>query len=252
MSTDAACPSRADDHRLASRTIAVADIGAGLRDAMFALFAQYYDGVSRERFDRDLDGKDRALLLEQGRELIGFTTLRCFDFTWRGESVSVVFSGDTIVARQHWGEQELARAWLRQIGRIARACGGKRLFWFLIVKGHRTYRYLPAFARGFVPAASGEAPAGLRDLRDALGEELFGPAFDAPSGLVRFAASHGHLASQWAEPSERERTLRDVAFFLAANPGYARGDELACLCELARDNMRPRARRWFDEGYHGG
>ena len=39
-----------------------------------------------------------------------------------------------------------------------------------------------------------------------------------------------------------------MAFFLRSNPGYLRGEELVCLTELASDNLRPLARRVFEQG----
>jgi hypothetical protein len=38
---------------------------------------------------------------------------------------------------------------------------------------------------------------------------------------------------------------QDVRFFLARNPGYLRGNELVCVCELAVDNLKPLAARFF-------
>jgi len=34
-----------------------------------------------------------------------------------------------------------------------------------------------------------------------------------------------------------------VAFFVRRNPGHARGDELACLCELNESNLTRAGRR---------
>jgi hypothetical protein len=91
----------------------------------------------------------------------------------------------------------------------------------------------------------------LLPIRDALASEMFGNAFDPVSGIIHFPEPRGNLLPDWAAPSERERRLPDVAYFLQANPGYAEGDELACLCEITRANMRPLTRRWFDQGFHG-
>jgi hypothetical protein len=63
--------------------------------------------------------------------------------------------------------------------------------------------------------------------------------------LIRFREPHGHLAAEWAQISEREASREDVQFFLSRNPGYAQGEELACLCELGPANLRPLARRIF-------
>lgn len=232
---------------LTARRIPVSAIDATTRAAMFALFARYYADVTAERFASDLVAKQFALVVEHGGTLAGFTTARVFDFEHGGETSRIVFSGDTIVAREHWGQQALARAWLGEMGRIARAADGLPLYWFLIAKGHRTWRYLPAFARAFVPSPEG-TNTGLLGLRDALATAMFGKAFDRASGVIRFADPQGRLTAEWAEPNARERARPDVGFFLQANPGHARGDELACLASLARDNMRPLARRWFDRG----
>jgi len=236
---------------LTARRIAVTEIDAPTRAAMFALFARYYADVSEKRFAADLEAKQFALLLEDTGRIAGFTTARVFDFAHGGETCRIVFSGDTIVAREHWGQQTLARAWLGEMGRIARMAGDRPLYWFLIAKGHRTWRYLPAFARSFAPSPGGEDDPGLLALRDALAAAMFGPAFDPASGVIRFAEPQGRLSGPWAEPTARERRRDDVRFFLSANPGYGNGDELACLTAITPENMRPLARRWFDAGGDG-
>jgi hypothetical protein len=70
-------------------------------------------------------------------------------FEAEGAPIMALFSGDTIISHHHWGEQELAHAWCYFAGQIKRQCPELPLYWFLIVKGHRTYRYLPAFTRRF-------------------------------------------------------------------------------------------------------
>ena len=244
---------RARSEELWARRIAASAIDDGLRDAMYALMQRYYGNVSRAQFAQDLAGKTAALLLQDRDGLVGFTTLARYEFLHDGAPLQVVFSGDTIVERDYWGEQELARSWLGEIGRIAATCPALPLYWFLIAKGHRTYRYLSAFAEEFVPRRAGAADtAELVRLRDALALQKFGDSFDPQTGVVRFPEARGNLLSEWAEPSAREAALPDVAYFLKANPGYRAGDELACLCALSPANMRPLARRWFDAGRTDG
>ena len=232
---------------LSATRIPQSAIGDALRTEMFRLMQRYYANVCAARFAEDLAAKTCALVLRDRHGLAGFTTLRVFDFEHGGRTRRIVFSGDTIVDHRHWGEQELARCWLGEIGRITRAGPDVPLYWFLIVKGHRTYRYLPAFARDYVPRAEQRGgDAALVAMRNALAAHLYPGAFDAQTGLIRFAEARGNLQADWSEPSAREAALPDVAYFLSANPGYRSGDELACLCSLARGNMRPRAQRWFD------
>jgi len=226
---------------------------AGLSDRtrvqMFDLFARHYRDVSRQGFEADLAEKDLVILLHEGKVPVGFTTLAFSTMTFGAREIAIVFSGDTIVDPAYWGEQILAPAWLEQVGRFAGRQGSREVYWFLIVKGHRTYRYLPAFALDYVPRAGGGDTETLLALRNAIAASRFGESFDPATGIIRFPDPRGRLAEALAEPTPRERANPHVGFFMAANPGFRQGDELACLCALAPDNMRPRARRWFADGF---
>jgi hypothetical protein len=216
---------------------------------MHALYSTYYMQSNLTRFESDLDEKDQVLLIWNDGVLAGFTTLCQYQFHFEGRDLEIIFSGDTIMDRQFWGSQELAFAWLREIGRAARASCGRPLYWFLIVKGHRTYRYMPAFGINFVPRWTKDAQdVDLLRLRDALAQDRFGSWYQPATGIVRFPDQRDRLAWPWAAPTEREKNRADVSFFLNTNPGYVDGDELVCLCPLTPDNMRPLTRRVFDQG----
>jgi hypothetical protein len=236
-------------------TAAVMDAGRldyAVRDAMFALFSRYYAGTSKTQFEKDLSEKDSVILL-RGADgaLCGFSTLATFPFRHDGRDLRIVFSGDTIIERAHWGSQSFAYAWIRHIGKLAREDPDAPLYWLLIVKGHRTFRYLPAFGLRFVPDWRGGQDSRLMNLRDAVARARFGSAYDAETGLVRHQPSQGRLSPEYAAIPARERSRADVSYFLERNPGYADGDELVCLCELGPDNMRPLTRRLFEQGLHG-
>lgn len=225
------------------------ELSACDRHSMWELFSSYYENVERQLFEADLAGKDRAFLLKAADEIVGFSTASVSDFPIGDQSARVVFSGDTIVDKPYWGELQLAKAWLAEMGRMSREEPASKFYWFLIVKGHRTYRYLPAFAHKYVPqTGSAEVDFELLALRDALAKDRFGDCFDTGTGVIRFSRSRGNLMPDWAEPSAREMNLQEVQFFLHANPGFREGDELACLCSLAPENMKPLARRWYDAG----
>jgi hypothetical protein len=220
------------------------------RADMFALLSRYYDGVSRQLFDSDLDAKDSVVVLrEDNGRLCGFSTLVSFPFQHDGHSLKIVYSGDTIIEREHWGSHALAFAWIRHMGKLARQASGMPLYWLLTVKGHRTYRYLPAFGLRFAPDWRAPQNPSLIRLRNTVAAERFGAAFDPETGIVSHAQTRGHLAIPYAGATERERRRADVQFFLKSNPGYRSGDELVCLCELAPDNMRPLTRRLFENEF---
>ena len=127
----------------------------------------------------------------------------------------------------------------------ARATPSLPLYWLLIVKGHRTYRYLSTFARHYVPHHRQQPTADEIELMRALAAEKFGDSFDAETGIVRFGPQSGHLTDELADVPDRHRRLPAVSYFLERNPGYRDGDELVCLCLLAEDNLKPFAQRIF-------
>jgi len=218
-------------------------------DDMFRLYERYYEASSETRFRGDLRGKDHVILLSDRQgQLRGFSTLAVDTAVFDERPVRSIFSGDTIIEHACWGEQTLAFAWTRLAGRIKAAEPAVPLYWFLIVKGFRTYRYLPAFARKFYPNWSEATPPAEKRLLDFLARRRFKDAYDPISGVIRFPVSRGHLRGTWALVPEEARQRPEVQFFLERNPGYVRGEELACLTELDADNLRPLARRVFTQG----
>jgi hypothetical protein len=236
----------ANSNALTSKIVPVSALCSSEREEMWNLYRRFYSGTQRELFERDLAQKDSLLLLhDTDARIQGFSTLAVGTTQFDGRPVRFVFSGDTIIDREHWGSQALAFTWLRYVGELKRERPDLPLYWFLIVKGHRTFRYLPAFAREFYPHWERDTPAHISGLMNQLARERFGAAFDAANGVIRYPESHGHLAEPFAEANEREAERDDVSFFLRRNAGYRQGDELVCLCELTADNLRPLARRLF-------
>jgi hypothetical protein len=214
------------------------------RRAMVSLYLAHYQGTSETLFFNDLKDKTEVLLVRCGTVLVGFTTLQVYEVEWERKRIRVVYSGDTVVNRAHWGQQALAFAWIARMGELKHEKPDVPIYWFLIVKGHRTFRYLPTFSRSFYPHWSLDR-SDLKALVDALACEKFGDDYNPTSGVVEFAESKGHLKDDIALPTERERTKESVKFFLQRNPNYLRGHELVCLCELSEENLKPQAKRLF-------
>ena len=214
---------------------------------MSVLYLENYAGSSDALFRADLMDKDHALLVFSGDALVGFTTIKRYEVEWQGKNTGIVFSGDTIVDPRHWGQRELAFAWLEYVGGIKAAAPETPLYWFLLVKGHRTYRYLSVFSRHFHPCwqVQNSHADDLKPLADFLASARYGADYNPQTGVVEFAESCGHLRPAIARPDSDELERPDVRFFLARNPGYLRGHELVCVCELAVANLKPLAARFF-------
>jgi hypothetical protein len=226
-----------------------AELQAAEIGRMYGLYAAYYDATSPERFQSDLAGKDFVIELREGEALRGFSTLALMEFGGRAAR-RAIFSGDTIVDHRYWGEQALAQAFCRLAGRLKAAAPRTPLHWFLISKGHRTYRYLSVFARRFYPSPHEPTPAPVQAWLDELAERRFGAAYLRSHGVVRFETSHGHLKPEWAAVRDAVRSRPEVRFFLERNPRHFAGEELCCIAELDTANLRSFARQAFIEGLH--
>ncbi len=213
------------------------------RTTMHELMAAHYEAVPRERFDADLARKDEVLMLhDECGGLRGFTTI-AWNPAGEFEEGDILSSGDTIIDRACWGTQELVRAFCRRAGEW-KATSSRRLFWFLISKGHRTYMYLPLFARRFHPHPENPEPEWAA-LASCVAAELFGDCWKPELGVIRFPASQGHLRQELATDRGNNPWVR---FFNERNPGHMRGEELVCLTEMNEQNLRRVALAAFREG----
>jgi hypothetical protein len=215
---------------------------------MYALYEAYYEATSPQIFAADLAGKSHVFELRDAGRLCGFSTLEVIELELEGAAHRALFSGDTIIRHEYWGEQTLAAAFCELAGRLKGARPEVPLYWLLISKGYRTYRYLNLFSRDYYPSCRAPTPPAAQRRLDALARHKFGAAYDARLGLVRFPCSRGQLRTPWAQIRDNLRERPEVRFFLERNPRFAQGEELVCLAELSVANLRGHARRAFQCG----
>ena len=227
--------------RLSGRVVIRSALAPGNREAMFDLLRLHFAGVERETFEADLGEKNFAILLEdESGALRGFSTLLVYTSHAR-QDITVVYSGDTIVERGWWGSPALPLTWLRAVRSITPQYGGREVWWLLLTSGFRTYRFLPVFFRRFSPRDD-EGSSGDRELLEILASERFGDRYDSRTGIVRLARPQT-LVPELLEVPEGRIADPDIAFFLGRNPGFVRGDELACLAHIDEANLTAAARR---------
>jgi len=213
---------------------------------MFELYQSYYEATCPQRFRQDLQQKHYVIeLRDRDSVLRGFTTLALIDFRFEGQQRRAIYSGDTVIHDAYWGSQALPLAWADLAGRIKAEAPSVPLYWLLIVKGHRTYRYLTLFAQDYYPNRRQSTPPSVQRLMDYLARLQFGDAYQREAGIVRYPSSHGHLKKNWAVTADHLLQKPNVRFFLQQNPGFDRGDELVCLTELCVGNLRSHVLRAF-------
>ena len=215
---------------------------AGDRAAMFELLSSHFEGVTRRRFDIDLDEKNWVVLVtDDDGGLRGFTTMLRYRSTAPGSPVEVLVSGDTIVDPSARLNNELARSVLAAVLNLG-GWGRVPIHWLLICSGFRTYRFLPVYLEEFYPRFDRPTPPEVLDLIRDLANERWGESFNPQGGVVTL--DHPQVLKHPADHAGYDRRLnRHVEFFLDANPGWMNGDELVCLAAIAPENLTKSGRR---------
>ena len=219
------------DRNLRSTTVAVARLDAATRDAMWQLFECYYVQVTRQQFDHDLAEKSHVVLLrDRGScQLRGFSTLQLLQRRVQGRPVVVIFSGDTIVARECWGQTRLQRAFLSYVMRAKLAHPWTPVYWLLISKGYKTYLLLTRNFPEHWPRHDRPTPSWQSALLDDVARHKYGAAWLPERGILHFDHCAGALREQVAPISDEQLKFPDIRFFNERNPDHAAGDELCCL-----------------------
>jgi hypothetical protein len=216
---------------------------------MFALMERYYENVSEATFAADLEEKQSVIMLADPvtGAVCGFSTQTLLEASIAGRPVKALFSGDTIIARERWGDRALARVWGRFALSLIDRFPTTELYWFLISKGYKTYRFLPLFFHEFYPRYDVATPDWAREIIDCLAQARY-PTYDPAAGIVRADEMKDRLRPGVADVGDERLSDPHVQFFVERNPGHARGDELCCIAPLTRENFTAAAYRVIGTG----
>ena len=223
--------------QLAGQVLRPTELSAVQIARMAELLNQFFENTSPEQVAADLREKEWIVALSDSGsgELMGFSTLMRIRIEVDDSPVTAFYSGDTIIHPEYWNESALPRIWGKHVFTLADAVE-EDAYWFLISSGYKTYRFLPVFFQEFYPSYKQPTPPKVKRILDALGACKFPGEYDAQSGAIRFAEA-SPLRAGVAEVTARRLKNPHVAFFVQANPGYAGGEQLACLVKLDRDNL---------------
>ena len=214
------------------------DLSNRERLEMCAILDRYFEGVTRDSFERDLIEKEWVVVLRDHAhfQIQGFSTLMRLEVDVGEDHVIAFYSGDTIVDREYRGQVELPRVWGRHIMSLTESLHGQSAYWFLISSGYKTYRFLPVFFREFYPTYRCPTPPQIQQRMDALARRKFGNQYDAKRGIVRIT-DPSPLRNGVGDVTTARLRDPHVAFFASANPGHVSGQQLACLASLDRSNL---------------
>jgi hypothetical protein len=211
---------------------------------MYDLFQKYYRLTTFENFTNDLDNKNWIVILKDAefQHIIGFSTLAFYKSTLDSKPFGVLYSGDTIVAKEYWGTPELPKNWLKTALKVGKGYP-EPLYWLLISSGYKTYRFLSVFYKEFYPRYNIVTPKDSQRIIDHLAKERFGEDYHQIQGVVRFSTGATPLKEGIADVKPNRLQDEQIKFFLEKNPGYINGDELVCLTVIHQNNLTRAGKR---------
>ena len=164
---------------LVSRTVATTSLDARTISDAFALFERAYEGADRARFLSDLAEKQFVILLRDrdNGALKGFSTVLLQELPSQRPTI-VVFSGDTVIDPDYWGQKQLQIAFARLLASLKLQRPRRRVFWFLISKGYRTYLLLANAFPLAIPRYDRTSDPSLDPHLRALASERFGAQYN--------------------------------------------------------------------------
>lgn len=208
--------------------------------SMYALMNEFYDNMDETVFRRDFADKDHCLVLYEGEQIVGFTTQKVMSVNVDGREIHGIFSGDTIIHKDHWGETELFKIWAKFWFDYAEKYD--EFYWFLICKGYKTYRIMPVFWREFYPNHRTVTPEYEQKIIHAYASQLYPDDYNPSTGVVEYRYVKDKLRPGVTDVDEQRLKNKDIAFFCKANPGHINGNDLACLARIDRSILKPRSR----------
>ncbi len=240
--------------KLYSEILEIDRVDESLCRDFFSIYETYFENVSFPVFVDHIGHKDKVIVLRDKEEKLvrGFSTFKVLDQLIDGKKIYGIFSGDTIIHKDYWGEQELVRSFCYLSGQVASQMEvGEKLYWLLISKGYKTYRYLPVFTENYYPSYKSPWPEYEKKVMLSFYKELYPDEFDSNTGLLTFKNKIGNLRPGVGDADDIRVQDPDIAFFVNANPDHMTGTELCCLAELSELNMKSVAKIFFMRGERG-
>lgn len=225
--------------KLSAFGYAVNDLGPDDLSAMFVLFADYYANVSEEQFQHDLLKKEHVFVLKDSRslEIKGFSTIVSLETTLNGKPVRGLFSGDTVVHHDYWGQGTLGVAFLKYLFLQKLKKPTQPLYWFLISKGYKTYLLMANNFKTHYPRFETETPPAIKQIIDAFSQSLYPEHYDSERGIIQFSDQQANFkdclkADVTPITDDLIASNQRIAYFASQNRRWQDGDELACVAEM--------------------
>lgn len=197
---------------------------------MFKVFCRYYENTSLEQFISDLNRKSGAFIIRRKIDdaIVGFSTMGIYHMEVDGKKIRGIFSGDTILEKEYWGNRAMNAAFVKRLVWEAIKDPFTPQYWFLISKGYKTFLLLTRNFPDYYPHPEHENPH-MKHIVEAYCDKLFPGKLDRDTMVLDFGEGSNCLKSDVTPISAAQRNETDIAFFEQRNPQWERGTELPCV-----------------------
>lgn len=219
--------------KLKASVISIKGLNLPEKSRMFNIYSKYYENADREKFEKDLFNKDKVIVLrsQSDSKIQGFSTLKHVNLILKsGKKVRGIFSGDTIIEKEFWGDKALNLAFSFYLLKEKYKRPFEPLYWFLISKGFKTYLLLANNFPEYYPNPEVKTPREMEDVMDEFSMQNYPDAYNSKTKTLCFGNNYDSLKKSVA-PINDELLSRyhKIKFFLEKNPNWERGEELVCL-----------------------
>ncbi len=213
-----------------ARAVPVSALTASDWDEVWAFAARYTD-ATREGFERSVRGKKVFVFLRDRRSkaLAGIGAVDVFDLEVEGRDVVVIFPGNTLVDERYRGQNLIQAEGFRQHLRARLRHPLRPVFLLYDTFSYKSYLMLSRNFGAYWPRPDAPTPPFETALMEAVARRRYGDGWDPARGV---APGDGRRLKDWVAPAHEALAEPAVAFFVARNPGYDRGDLLLVAAPL--------------------
>lgn len=200
-----------------------------IRD-MFKVFCRYYENTSLEQFVADLGRKSGAFIIRRkvDNAIVGFSTMGIYHMEVDGKKIRGIFSGDTILEKEYWGNRAMNAAFVKRLLWEAIKDPFTPQYWFLISKGYKTFLLLTRNFPDYYPHPEHENDH-MKHIVQAYCDKLFPGYLNKDAMVLDFGDGYNCLKNNVTPITKEQREETDIAFFEQRNPDWERGTELPCV-----------------------
>ena len=221
--------------KLSCRFFKINEVNIAKLVEMHSIFTRFYENADLSTFIKDMSEKKGVMILKNrttGR-IVGFSTYNEIELVHRGQKAIGVFSGDTIVEPEYWGDKTMHTAFAVKMLKAKLMRPTTPMFWLLISKGYKTYLLMANNFQRFYPRHDRHDHE-MAALTEQYCQKLYPSYYRQEEQILDFGDGYHALKDNVADITPRMRASNaDIRFFEQRNPEWRRGTELPCVSEIA-------------------